>query len=82
MVVASKARVLDFLVGLARVPRKNRPFSGQQHQAQFGLNPALLVRDNVTDKSATKKHETIVADLLYLSLRRTSLRQTNFLSET
>ena len=34
-------RVLDFLVGLARMPRKNRPFSGQQHQAQFGLNPAL-----------------------------------------
>ena len=23
-------------------PYENRPFSGQQHQAQFGLNPALL----------------------------------------
>ena len=27
--------------------RKNRPFSVLQHQAQFGLNPALVVVDNV-----------------------------------
>jgi len=40
-VVASQAiGVLDFLVGL-ECREENRPFSGQQHQAQFGLNPAL-----------------------------------------
>ena len=32
--------VLDFLVGL-ECQKENRPSSGQQHQAQFGLNPAL-----------------------------------------
>jgi len=41
-VVTSKARVLD-LVGL-ECQENNRPFSGQQHQAQFGLNPALSRR--------------------------------------
>ena len=32
--------VLDVLVGV-ECGEENRPFSGQQHQAQFGLNPAL-----------------------------------------
>ena len=40
-VVASTARVLNFLVGL-ECQEENRPFSGQQRQAQFGLNPALM----------------------------------------
>jgi len=35
-----KLGVLDFLVGL-KCREENRSFSGQQHQAQFGLNPAL-----------------------------------------
>jgi len=35
-----KLGVLDFLVDL-ECREENRPFSGQQHQAQFGLNPAL-----------------------------------------
>jgi len=40
-VVASQAIiVLDVLVGL-ECREENRPFCGQQHQAQFGLNPAL-----------------------------------------
>ena len=33
-------RVLDFLVVL-ECQEENRPFSGQQHQAQFVLDPAL-----------------------------------------
>jgi len=45
MVVALKAKVLNFLVGL-ECQEENRPFSGQQHQAQFGLNPALIFIDN------------------------------------
>jgi len=32
--------LLDIMVGLEC--RENRPFSGQQHQAQIGLNPALI----------------------------------------
>jgi len=32
--------LLDIMVGL-ECREKNRPFSEQQHQAQFGLNPAL-----------------------------------------
>jgi len=40
---ASYIGVLDFLVGL-ECRKENRPFSGQQHQAQFGLNPALPPR--------------------------------------
>jgi len=47
-VVASQARGLwDFLVGL-ECREENRPFSGQQHQAQFGLNPALLIGMHIT----------------------------------
>jgi len=37
------ARVLDLLVGL-ECREENRPFSGQQHQAHFGLNPVLVPR--------------------------------------
>jgi len=38
--VASPARALDLLVGL-ECREEVKPFSWQQHQAQFGLNPAL-----------------------------------------
>jgi len=34
------------LVGL-ECREENRPFSGQQHQAQFGLNPALHLSQNL-----------------------------------
>jgi len=39
-VVAWQARVFDLLVGF-ECQEENRPFSGQQHQAQFGLKLAL-----------------------------------------
>jgi len=35
-----KLAILDLLGGLES-REENRPFSGQQHQAQFGFNPAL-----------------------------------------
>ena len=37
--------VLDLLV-LLECQEENRPFSGQQHQAQLGLNPALVTSAN------------------------------------
>jgi len=47
--------VLDFLVGL-ECQEENRPFSGQQHQSQFGLNPAMTTTTNfISQKQETKQ---------------------------
>jgi len=76
-VVASTARVLsDFLVGL-ECQEENRPFSQQQHQAQFGLNPALVFVNTQPTVIRFRTHERFATMTRLKNNRSTALKVTN-----
>jgi len=52
----SKLAVLDLLVGLES-REENRPFSGQQYQAQIDINPALKSRYNQKVEALDKSRQ-------------------------
>jgi len=61
-----KARVLNFLVGL-ECQEENRPFSGQQHLAQFRVNPALVDRQTHRQTDTTENDTTLAVRLVKMT---------------